>query len=1394
MKATVMSATSDTSRISLGSRFEAAPNRAEQIEIRIGLAITAAAAVIAVLAAVFYLTLALLWRGDAFLGVLLTRTLTVDGSQPLAAEAWGGLNAGLQRGDQITGANGEIFPADPDEAEAAFDAVMRSLQPGDPIRLTFERPTPDGKITFNNAEGCTTLSPEMARCQVSYTLSRFPDIDFLASFGVPFVSGLITLGIGIAVLALRSRKTSAQIVSGVCITISMFMLGIFDINTTRQLTPLWIVGTTFAGATMAALAFVFPVRLPIATRRPGIQWLAVAAGAVIAGLILLIYESPTTPQSAVTSVWLPVIAGLAGMALLAFVLLRRRKAATTLAIRDQSNTVLIGILLSMVVAVIWLLNIAVRVLFNVVAVPLNTSAATPFLILPPLSMAYAILQYRSLDTDRVISQALTYTVLLIALIIGYFLLVLSASLVAGELVGANNPLLLAVVIFIMAVLFVPVRSRLQARVDRLYYRKKLNYQNNLERFTQRLGSLISHDDILHAYLDELNTSLQPSQMFIFIPDRQSGDFTAPNTDVRFAVDSPLVQFLTDVETLLVLDPAQPWNPAAVAERSRLLILKTTLVVALRGSNRLSGFVCIAPPRTSGGYGFDELGFVQALSTQISVAVERAEVVDSLEHRVRELDVLSQVSQAVNFTVNLDDLLELIYAQTVRLIDATHFYITLRDITSDDLYHAFFLENGERYTEKENVRWSMGRDVFSQIIRSGRLLSLTDASAIRADRSRSIRYDDADLQAWIGVPMLAGSRVMGVMAAGTTQPGATYSAEQRKIFSDIGALAATSLDKARLFLETDVRARQLSALNDITRQIVAAELDLEKLLQLITASATDILGAAAGSLLLTAEDGSGDLEFRVAIGGSGEDLIGSRLPAGKGLVGEVASSGQPVIVSDVGSDPRWGGELSSGSFHTTTILAVPLVTQNNVIGVLEVLNKKNGASFSRDDVDLLTVFAGQAAVAIENARLFQMTDLQLSERLSELETLERIDVELNRSLDLQKVAQISLQWAMENSSATAGLIGILVGDPQRMEIVYSVGYEPEDLPADEDGARLPLDRGIVSRVLRTRQADLVPDVRIDPDYTPSLRGALSQITLPMLSGGEVNALLLLETNREPRLRLADMPFLQRLAEHASIAIVNAQLYAELTRANESKSEFVSFVAHELKNPLTSIQGYSDVLIKGAVGGLSDQQKNFLGTIRANAARMNTLVSDLNDVTKLQTDNLRMDLKAVSFRKALDETLPPLQKQIDDKGQQLELDVPDELPPINADLNRLVQVLTNMVSNAHKYTPENGLIRITAHVDENLMDNKGRPLAPALHVSVADTGIGMSSEDLNKLFTAYFRSENPLTREQPGTGLGLTITRGIIERHGGIVWVESELGVGTTFHFTIPLYAETAQAGD
>ena len=173
---------------------------------------------------------------------------------------------------------------------------------------------------------------------------------------------------------------------------------------------------------------------------------------------------------------------------------------------------------------------------------------------------------------------------------------------------------------------------------------------------------------------------------------------------------------------------------------------------------------------------------------------------------------------------------------------------------------------------------------------------------------------------------------------------------------------------------------------------------------------------------------------------------------------------------------------------------------------------------------------------------------------------------------------------------------------------------------------------------------------------------------------------------------------------------------------------------------------------------------------------------------------MEFAPTNFNNIINETLRPLTKQIEDKSQQLNIKLPKDMPRILADENRLIQVLTNLVSNAYKYTPPEGDINIHAEVQQITMDEKGHNIGPSLHISVKDNGIGMSEDDLSKLFTPYFRSDNPLTREQPGTGLGLTITRGIVQGHGGRIWVESHLNQGTTFHFTVPIVAEEPEAED
>lgn len=240
---------------------------------------------------------------------------------------------------------------------------------------------------------------------------------------------------------------------------------------------------------------------------------------------------------------------------------------------------------------------------------------------------------------------------------------------------------------------------------------------------------------------------------------------------------------------------------------------------------------------------------------------------------------------------------------------------------------------------------------------------------------------------------------------------------------------------------------------------------------------------------------------------------------------------------------------------------------------------------------------------------------------------------------------------------------------------------------------------------------------------------------------------------------------------------AEARDEAVSANKSKSEFVSIVSHELKLPMTSIKGYSDLMLAGATGQLNENQVNFLTTIRNNVNRMATLVSDLADISRIESGNLRLEPRIVPVWDVIDEVVTLTKTQIEQKKQSISVDIPAELPKTWCDRTRLSQILTNLISNANKYTPEGGIILVQALRVDGM-----------IQVKVQDNGLGMTPEDQASLFSKFFRSADDKVREAPGTGLGLSITKNLIELQGGSIWFESEYRKGTTFFFTVPVYSE------
>jgi signal transduction histidine kinase len=212
-------------------------------------------------------------------------------------------------------------------------------------------------------------------------------------------------------------------------------------------------------------------------------------------------------------------------------------------------------------------------------------------------------------------------------------------------------------------------------------------------------------------------------------------------------------------------------------------------------------------------------------------------------------------------------------------------------------------------------------------------------------------------------------------------------------------------------------------------------------------------------------------------------------------------------------------------------------------------------------------------------------------------------------------------------------------------------------------------------------------------------------------------------------------------------------------------------------MTSIKGYAKLLQMGAGGSLTDQQSEFLGVITNNVDRMSQLVNDLLDVSRIEAGRIRLQIQDVQMRDVIQEVLESVHTQIEHKRLGLTTNLADDLPELRADYNRMVQIVTNLVSNAYKYTPEGGEITVRAQPYNS--DIEG------IAVSVTDTGYGISEEDQASLFTTFFRSGDEKIRNEPGTGLGLAITKKMVESHGGELTVESQLGQGSTFTFTVPL---------
>jgi signal transduction histidine kinase len=292
-------------------------------------------------------------------------------------------------------------------------------------------------------------------------------------------------------------------------------------------------------------------------------------------------------------------------------------------------------------------------------------------------------------------------------------------------------------------------------------------------------------------------------------------------------------------------------------------------------------------------------------------------------------------------------------------------------------------------------------------------------------------------------------------------------------------------------------------------------------------------------------------------------------------------------------------------------------------------------------------------------------------------------------------------------------------------------------------------------------------------------------LPLVSGGHVIGVYLLGRKLSGDIyQRQEMDLLRTLANQAAVAIANARLYEEVhsfsqemeDKVRERTKELRSFVAavyHELSTPLTAIRGYTSLVLDGRAGELTEKQANSLTIVRRNVQRLMRLVADLSDVAKIDDGRLTIDPEPVDLQEAVEETVRSLSSSLDEKELQLDVRLSPGATLALGDPQRVVQILTNLVSNACRYTTVGGQITIASG-----------PINGSVEMTVADTGIGIRKDELDRIFERFYRSDDPLVRDQAGTGLGLAITKSLVELHGGQLWVKSEVGKGSIFGFTLP----------
>jgi PAS domain S-box-containing protein len=795
---------------------------------------------------------------------------------------------------------------------------------------------------------------------------------------------------------------------------------------------------------------------------------------------------------------------------------------------------------------------------------------------------------------------------------------------------------------------------------------------------------------------------------------------------------------------------------------------------------------------------EQIDLVTVFADQAVIAIQNTRLLSELRQRTGELcdaldqqtataDVLKVISRSA---FDLQTVLDTLVESAAKLCQAENVQIFLRDggVYRLAAYNGFSPEYQE-YVKQHPIAPGRG----TLVARTALEVAPVHIPDVLADSEYTWHEGQrlAGFRAMLGIPLLRDGSCVGVMAMTrpTPEPFSTRQIELTTTFADQAVIA---IENVRLFDEVQARTRELSeslqqqtATADVLKVISRSTFDLQAVLNTLTESAAQLCETEMAAIV---RPKGAAFYWATSYGfppGYTEYVMNYPISPGRDTaVGRVLLEGTITHIPDVLADPEYGfiEGRKLGGFRS--LLGVPLLREGTLIGVILLL-RRVARPFTEQQIELVSTFADQAVIAIENVRLFdevQARTRELTQSVGELQALGEVSQAVNSTVDLETVLATIVAKATQLSGTEAGAIYVFDAANGRFQLRATYGMTPEMIAVikEHHADFSEAVRAATQRREPEQVADLQPSSRAN-ELVMRL-GFRARLVVPLMAADRIVGALVVRRRAPGEFPKSTVDLLQTFAAQSVLAIQNARLFSEiedksrqLAEASQHKSEFLANMSHELRTPLNAIIGYSEILQEEAEEVGQNRFIPDLGKIEQSGRHLLGLINDILDLSKVEAGRMELFVEEVDLAPMLEEVRAIISPLAEKNGNILEFRVAENLGRMHTDRTKLKQSLLNILSNSSKFT-QNG--RVTLVTERSESDR------PMVRFAVSDTGIGMTEEQLGRLFQAFSQADASTSKKYGGTGLGLAITRHICQLLGGDIEVASRPGEGSTFTMTLP----------